>query len=183
MPFSITVLIWKKACINLFITYFNIELKKTKLTFLCLDFHIFYERVSFCLRNTNKSFLAGHRHFPNDNWQLGGSDVIGLTRGLISCYQSFSPISAHGLISLWYFRCLRMGKIDVITYKYVINDLNCCLLLSLVLYISFMRKYLLYQEVILFLYFHKAISHYYLSDTFFSLIIETINEKLKINVY
>ena len=27
-----TVLIWKKACINLFITYFNIELKRTKLT-------------------------------------------------------------------------------------------------------------------------------------------------------
>jgi hypothetical protein len=28
----ITILIWKKACINLFITYFNIELKRTKLT-------------------------------------------------------------------------------------------------------------------------------------------------------
>ena len=28
----ITVLIWKKGCINLFITYFNIELKRTKLT-------------------------------------------------------------------------------------------------------------------------------------------------------
>ena len=28
----ITVLIWKKACINLSITYFNIEFKKTKLT-------------------------------------------------------------------------------------------------------------------------------------------------------
>ena len=28
----ITVLIWKKVCINLFITYFNIELKRTKLT-------------------------------------------------------------------------------------------------------------------------------------------------------
>ena len=27
-----TVLIWKRACINLFITYFNIELKRTKLT-------------------------------------------------------------------------------------------------------------------------------------------------------
>jgi hypothetical protein len=27
----ITVLIWKKASINLFITYFNIELKRTKL--------------------------------------------------------------------------------------------------------------------------------------------------------
>ena len=29
----ITILIWKKTCINLFITYFNIELKRTKLTF------------------------------------------------------------------------------------------------------------------------------------------------------
>jgi hypothetical protein len=28
----ITIPIWKKACINLFITYFNIELKRTKLT-------------------------------------------------------------------------------------------------------------------------------------------------------
>ena len=28
----ITVLKWKKACIYLFITYFNIELKRTKLT-------------------------------------------------------------------------------------------------------------------------------------------------------
>jgi hypothetical protein len=28
----ITVLIWKKACINLFITYFNIKLKRTKST-------------------------------------------------------------------------------------------------------------------------------------------------------
>ena len=28
----ITVLIWKKGCINLFITHFNIELKRTKLT-------------------------------------------------------------------------------------------------------------------------------------------------------
>ena len=36
MPLSIltvlTVLKWKKACINLFITHFNIELKRTKLT-------------------------------------------------------------------------------------------------------------------------------------------------------
>ena len=28
----ISVLIWKKACINLLITHFNIELKRTKLT-------------------------------------------------------------------------------------------------------------------------------------------------------
>jgi hypothetical protein len=32
---TITVLIWKKACINLFITYFNIELKRTKLFLSC----------------------------------------------------------------------------------------------------------------------------------------------------
>ena len=42
---------------------------------------------------------------------------------MISCYQSFPPVSAHWLISLWHFRCLRMGKIDVITYKYVINNI------------------------------------------------------------
>jgi hypothetical protein len=29
----ITVLIWKKACINLFIIYFNIELKRTPTNF------------------------------------------------------------------------------------------------------------------------------------------------------
>jgi hypothetical protein len=72
----ITILIWKKACINLFITYFNIEL-----------------------------------------------------RGLISCYQSFASISAHGLLSQWHFRCLRMGKIDVITYKYVIIYCIECLIM------------------------------------------------------
>ena len=54
----------------------------------------------------------------------GGSDVMEVTRDLISCYQSFALVSAHGLISLWYFRCLRMGKIDVITYKYVIIIFN-----------------------------------------------------------
>ena len=37
-----------------------------------------------------------------------------------SCYHSLAPISAHGLIQMWYFRCYRMGTIYVITYKYVI---------------------------------------------------------------
>ena len=110
-----------QICINLFNTYFNIELnshtdtewsievegwyspdmelawhwsiyqifqhwiKKNKINFPHRKiFHIFYERVSFCFRNTNKSFLAGCRHFPNDNLQLSRSDVIWLTRGLIS---------------------------------------------------------------------------------------------------
>jgi hypothetical protein len=74
----------------------------------------------FCLRNANKSSFAGRRHFLNNNWQMGRSDVMGLTRGLISCYQSFAPISTPGMISLWHFWC--MGKIDVITYKYNVCD-------------------------------------------------------------
>ena len=38
---------------------------------------------------------------------------MGRKRGLISRYQSFAMA-----------RCLRMGKTDVITYKYVINGVN-----------------------------------------------------------
>ena len=51
---------------------------------------------------------------------------------MLSCYQRFASISAHGLISLWLIRCLRMGKIDVITYKYVIiKYYNECLIKEL----------------------------------------------------
>jgi hypothetical protein len=85
----IIVLIWKKTCINLFITYFNIELKRTKLT----------SHTDTKLMDMSDRYLHSKcqqifpRHFPNDNWQLGGSDVMGLTRGLISCYQSFAPMA------------------------------------------------------------------------------------------
>ena len=65
-----TVLIWKKACIDLFITYFNIELKRTNLTShtetKLMDMSDRY-RLRFCFRNANKSFLAERQHFPNDN--------------------------------------------------------------------------------------------------------------------
>ena len=64
----ITVLTWKQACINLFITYFNLELKRTKLTShtntKLMDRS---DRYQFCFQNANKSFLAERRHFPNDN--------------------------------------------------------------------------------------------------------------------
>jgi hypothetical protein len=36
----------------------------------------------------------------------------------------FCPDICHGLISLWHFRSLRMGKIDVIIYKYVIISIT-----------------------------------------------------------
>ena len=62
----ITVLIWKKACINQFITYINIELKRTKLTShtKLMDMS---DRYRFCFRIDNKSFLSERRNFPNDN--------------------------------------------------------------------------------------------------------------------
>jgi hypothetical protein len=41
-----------------------------------------------------------------------------LTRGLISCYQSFAPMADIAVA----LTVLRMGKIDVITYKYVIKQ-------------------------------------------------------------
>jgi hypothetical protein len=53
---TITVLIWKKSCINLFITYFNIELTRTKLTFLCLDFSYFLRKSQFLLPKHQQIF-------------------------------------------------------------------------------------------------------------------------------
>ena len=56
----IKVLIWKKACINLFITYFNIELKRTNLTpTQTPNLWIWVIDIGwgFCFRNANKSFL------------------------------------------------------------------------------------------------------------------------------
>jgi len=70
-------MIWKKECIDLFITCVIIL-----------------------------SLLAGRLLFSNDNWQLYGSEAMGHTKSLMSWYQSFAPISAHGLISLWHLRCI-----------------------------------------------------------------------------
>ena len=92
----ITVLIWKKACINLFITYFNIELKRAKLTSntdtKLMDMNDRY-RLRVLLPKRQQIFPRWTSTFSK--WQLtvGRSDVMGLTRGLISCYQSFAPMA------------------------------------------------------------------------------------------
>ena len=62
--------------------------------------------------------------------------LIYLQKGLISCYQNFSPISAYGLISMWHFWCLRMDKMDVITYKYVINICIYIYILNMYVYLE-----------------------------------------------
>ena len=51
----ITVLIWKKVCINLLITYFNIELKRTKLT-SHTDFSYFLRKSQFLLPKHQQIF-------------------------------------------------------------------------------------------------------------------------------
>ena len=57
----ITVLIWKKACINLFITYFNIELKRTKINFTHTHTH---QTMSdwYRLRNDNSPNMEKGMH-------------------------------------------------------------------------------------------------------------------------
>ena len=54
-----TVLIWKKACINIFITYFNIELKRTKLTS-----HTDTKLMDMSDRYRLRVLLPKHQHFP-----------------------------------------------------------------------------------------------------------------------
>jgi hypothetical protein len=70
--------------------------------------------------NSNSISQVAVDIFQTDNWQLEGSDVMGLTRGLISCCQSFAPMAdiAVALVVFTY------GKIDLNTYKYVIMMFN-----------------------------------------------------------
>ena len=113
----ITVLIWKKACINLFITYFNIELKRTK--------------------------LASHTHTHqtmSDWYRLRNDNSPNMEKGMHcsiyieACYYVVPFIKRLGIMLSEFcpdicpladidvaLRYLRMGKIDVITYKYVIR--------------------------------------------------------------
>jgi len=103
----ITVLKWKMACINLFITYSNIELKRTKLT---SHRHQTYMDMSdrYRLRDDNSPDMEKVMH-----WSIYRKAWYRVIRFL----PRYLPMG-------WY-RCgtsgvLRMGKVDVIAYKYVI---------------------------------------------------------------
>ena len=104
----ITILIWKKACVNLFITYFNIELKITKLTShtdtKLMDMRERY-RLRFLLPKHQQIFPRWTSTFFKRQLRFRRKWRHGLTRGLISCYQSFAPRSSPGLLSLCHFRC------------------------------------------------------------------------------
>jgi hypothetical protein len=116
----ITVLIWKKACINLFITYFNIELKRTKLTShtdtKLMNMSDRYRlRVllpkcqQICPRWT--STFSKRQLTVGRKWRRGAHERL---------WYRVIRVSPRWQISLWHFRCLCMDTIDVITYKYVI---------------------------------------------------------------
>jgi hypothetical protein len=65
--------------------------------------------VIYILYNIDAAKVASSMVERGDNWQLEGSDVMGLTRGLISCCQSFAPMAdiAVALVVFTY------GKIDL----------------------------------------------------------------------
>ena len=59
---TITVLIWKRACINIFIPYFNIDLKRTKLT-SHTDTKLMDMSVRYRLRDENSPDLEKGMHW------------------------------------------------------------------------------------------------------------------------
>ena len=94
----ITILIWKKACVNLFITYFNIELKRTKLTShtdtKLMDMRERYH-LRFLLPKHQQIFPLWTSTFFKRQLRFRRKWRHVLTRGLISCYQILVPISGH----------------------------------------------------------------------------------------
>ena len=118
----ITVLIWKKACINLFITNFNIELKRTKLAShtdtKLMDMSDRY-RLRVLLPKRQQIFPRWTSTFSKWLWSDSWAEVT--SWGSREAWYCVIRVLPRWQISLWHFRCLRMGKIGVITYKYVIN--------------------------------------------------------------
>jgi hypothetical protein len=86
---------------------FNIELQRTKLTSTAYTKLIWVIDIGWVMITVLL-------------WKKSCIDLF--IERLDIVLSAFFPISAHGMISLWHFRWLCMGKIDVITYKYVINN-------------------------------------------------------------
>ena len=106
--------IWKSPCINLFITYFNIELKRTK-----LNSHTHTHQT---MRDDSSPDMEKVMHCSiyKDAWY----NVVLFIKRLDIMLSEFSPDVCPWAAIAVALRCLRMGKIDVITYTYVIKDDN-----------------------------------------------------------
>ena len=112
----ITVLIWKRACINLFITYFNIELKKK------ITSHTDTKLMNMSDRYRLRILLPKHQQiFPRWTSTFSKRQLTVTSWGSREAWYRVIRVLPRWQISLWHFWCLCMGKIDVITYKYVIK--------------------------------------------------------------
>ena len=108
----ITVLIWKRECINLFITYFNIELKRTKLT-SCTDIKLMDMSDQYRLR----VLLPKHQQiFPRRTSTFSKRQLTSWG-SREACYRVIKVLPRWQL-SLWHFRCLRMGKLTLLLINY-----------------------------------------------------------------
>ena len=117
----ITVLLWKKACSNLFITYFNIELKKNKINFPHRH-QIYGYEWSISVEGSASETPTNLSSLNVDIFQTTINSWAEVTTwGSRDAWYRVIRVLPRWQISLWQFRCLRMGKIDVITYKYVIK--------------------------------------------------------------
>jgi hypothetical protein len=126
--------------------YFNIELKKTKLT-SHTDTKLMDMSDRYWLRvllpKRQQIFPLWTSTFSKRQLTVGRKWRHGAHERLdIVLLEFFPPISAHGLISLWHFRCLRMGKIDVITYKDVINEKWHVMITIIVLFYNYIHAYM-----------------------------------------
>jgi hypothetical protein len=86
----ITVLIWKKTCINLFITYFNIELKRTKVT-SHTDFSYFLRQSQLLLPKHQQIFLRWTPTFSKRQWTVGRKWRHGAHERLVIVLSEFCP--------------------------------------------------------------------------------------------
>jgi hypothetical protein len=75
-------------------------------------YHIFQHWIKITKLTSKGKLTVGRK------WRHGPHERLDIV---------LSEIFPDGLISRWHFRCLRMGKIDVITYKYVIIYIYCML--------------------------------------------------------
>jgi hypothetical protein len=126
----ITVLIWKKSYItgNLFIIYFNIELKRIKLT-SHTDTKLMDISNRYRLRDNSTDIWKHQQTFPRRTptfserqlrverkWHHGPHERLDIVLSVV-----WDDITM-ALSVFTYGQNWRMGKIDVITYKYVINN-------------------------------------------------------------
>ena len=82
---------WQSCFIICYQTLLDNMCIRICLSFSARLFHAFNKCVRFCLRNAHKSSFDKRRHFANNRWQMGGTDVIGALERLDTVLSEFCP--------------------------------------------------------------------------------------------